>query len=453
MKHRFLCTVCGYIHEGDAPPDECPVCGVGPEAFELMDDEAPAPVAATPAPRPAATHGAGLLILGGGIAALSAVEAARKAAPDVPITLVHREAALPYDRLSLTRLLSGEVERDRLILRPEGWFADQRIRLVHGEARRIDRAARTVHLAGPEALTYDRLLLATGAHAFVPPIPGARREGVQVLRTLADADTLLERGARGGRCVCIGGGLLGLETAGALARRGLEVTVCEEAAWLLHRQLAQSASNRLAGHLSGLGIVVRTGVKVIEIVGDETVRAVRLADGADLPVDLVVIAAGVRPNIGLARDAGLTVGRGVVVDDGLRTSDPDVLAAGDVAEHRGVTWGLWPVAMEQGSLAGRALAGAAVTYDGKPPPTQLKVVAWPVFSVGHVEAQQPDLRAVERDTPGAFVRIVLRGDVIVGGNLIGDTSLAGALRRAVQEGLPLASTPELRAAASQSRDT
>ena len=441
----FRCLVCGYIHEGSEPPDTCAVCGAGREQFVPMAAETRAPAALSAgAAVPESAAGIRWLVLGGGIAGLQAIEASREANPDALLTLVHREPSLPYDRLNLTRYLAGDAERDQLLIRSAAWFEERHIHLVCAEARCLDLTRQLAVLDNGQEIRYDRLVIATGSHAFVPPILGVRRNGVYVLRTLADADAILECARRGARCVCIGGGLLGLEIAGGLAGRGLDVAVLDEAPWLLSRQLAHSAAARLASHLGERGIAIRTGATTAEIAGDESVRAVRLADGTEVPADLVVLAAGVRPNVALARSAGLAVNRGIVVDESLRTSDPRVFAAGDVAEYRGVTWGLWTVALEQGRLAGRALAGQEVFMPESHPPTQLKVLAWPVFSVGRFELETPADRVVERADSARLVRIVLHDDVVVGGNLIGDATLTAALRRAVQERLALAAVPELR---------
>jgi nitrite reductase (NADH) large subunit len=443
---RFRCTICGYIHEGDAPPDHCPVCGAGRDEFVPETDEAPAPTAETPqkaAAIPEHAVSGRWVIVGGGIAGLAAAEAALDAHPDACITLIHREAELPYNRLNLTRYVAGAVARDTLVTRPRSWFEERRIRLVHAEARRLDRTSGRVILDDGEEISYERLLLAMGSHAFVPAVPGVRRSGVHVLRTIGDADTILECARRATRCIVIGGGLLGLETAGGLAARGLEVTILDQARWLLSRQLARSASDRLTMLLGGLGIAIRTGVTTAEITGDESVRAVLLTDGTEVPADLVVIAAGVRPNSALAGSAGLAVNRAVVVDDGLRTNDPCVLAAGDVAEHRGISWGLWTVAMEQGRFAGRALAGEEVAYHGTQPATQLKVLAWPVFSVGRFEPEEPGDQVLEQADTKRFVRVLLRNGAVIGGNLIGDAELAAPLRQAVQEQRPFTAVPKL----------
>jgi nitrite reductase (NADH) large subunit len=447
MKKVFRCLVCGYLHKGDNPPNECPVCGAGPEKFEQVKDEPSSsvressPYAASPKRE---TDGAPRwVVLGGGAAGLSAAEAARELNPDAAVTLVHREAALPYERLNLTRYLAGAVARDRLAIHTNSWFLEHRIHLVHAEAKQLDRARNLVILDHGGELSYDRLVIATGSHAFVPPLPGVRRQGVHVLRTIEDADAILGCAHGAARCVCIGGGLLGLETAGALAMQKLEITVLEESRWLLSRQLAQSAAVRLASHLGEIGIIIRSGVKAAEIVGDESVRAVLLSDGEEVPADLVIIAAGVRPNAGFLQSSGLMIRRGLVVDDSLRTNDPQIFAAGDVAEHQGKVWGLWTVAVEQGRLAGRALAGSDVVFAGNPPATQLKVLAWPVFSVGRFEPEMPGDRVLERTDTTTLVRIMLRNDVIIGANLIGDASLAGVLRRAVSEQLTLSAVPEL----------
>jgi nitrite reductase (NADH) large subunit len=403
-----------------------------------------------PTARPEALAQAHWVILGGGIAGVSAAEAAREASPDARITLIHSEPELPYSRLNLTRYLAGSIARDTLVIQPGPWFEARKICLIHAEARHLDRARRRVVLDDGREISYDRLVLAMGAHAFVPAIPGVRRHGVRVMRTIADADSVLECARRGTRCVCIGGGLLGIETAGGLAGRGLQVTVLDEAPWLLSRQLAPSAAARLAALLREVGITIRAGAKTAEIVGDESVRAVMLADGTEVQADLVIIAAGVRPNAGFARAAGLTVNRAIVVDDGLCTSDPDIFAAGDVAEHRGISWGLWTVALEQGRLAGRALAGVEVRFSGAPPATQLKVLAWPVFSIGHFEAHKPQDHVLEQADEARLVRIVVRNGVVIGGNLIGDATLTGPLRRAVQEQLSLSAVPEFGFLASKS---
>jgi nitrite reductase (NADH) large subunit len=434
---RWRCRVCGHLHDGDAPPEYCPVCAAGPEEFEPFVEE---PAAAVAAGR---QH---LVVVGGGVAALTAVEHARRAAPDAAITLVAREPGLPYYRLNLTRLLAGEVDEASLTMQPQAWFDEARVELLAAEVKALDRAAHSVLLDDGRSLSYDRLVLANGAHPFVPPIPGVTREGVHTFRTQADARALAARAAAGAPCVVIGGGLLGLETAGALARRGMKVTVAEGFGWLLPRQLAEPAGRLLEQHLAGLGLTVRCGVKIEELVGDEMVKGVRLASGEVLPADLVVLSAGVRPNSHLARQAHLEVKSGVLVDDRMATSDPAIFAAGDVAEHRGVVYGIWPAAYAQGAVAGTNAAGSAAEFHGLPPANRLKVLAVDLFSIGQVQATDGSFRVYEQAAEGRYVRLVWRDGALVGANLYGDTAAAGLVKDAIEAGTQIGAATALRAA-------
>ncbi len=472
---KWRCEVCGYIHEGDAPPDECPVCGVGPDMFEpfeeaslppavadvkawrcticneIFEGEAPpknCPVCGADAslfvphepPEAPTSSGSGqerIVVVGGGIAGLSATEYARKYNPQASVTLVHKEPDPPYNRLNLTRFLADEVKEDELQLRSADWYTEQRVDLLPGDVARIDRLEHLVELRDGTMLGYDQLVLANGSHPFVPPIPGVGRDGVYSLRTKANALGILDRVRPGAKCVCLGGGLLGLETAGALTRRGAQVTVLEGFEWLLPRQLAEPAGKLLEARLRALGIDVRCSVRAAEIIGDEAVHGVKLPDDTELPADLVVLATGVRPNSHLARQCGLAVKTGVVVDDEMRTSDEKIFAAGDVAEHRGVVYGLWPTALAQGRVAGTIAGGGKAAFTGMPPATQLKVLDTPVFSVGQFMPTDGGFRVIEHQEGDVYRRLVCRDGAVVGANLFGDTSLASQLRDAVENATQL----------------
>lgn len=434
---RWRCTICDYVAEGGAPPASCPVCGAPQGAFEPYTP--PAPVARS---RRGTDR---IVVLGAGIAGLTAAEKAREVAPDAAITLVSKEPGRPYYRLNLTRRLAGEVDDLALELQPDSWFAEQRIDLLHDPrgATRIDCPNRRVELGSAEQLPYDRLVVATGAHPFVPPLPGITREGVHPLRTRQDVAALLEQAEPGLRCICIGGGLLGLEAAGALQRHGVTVTVLEGFDWLLPRQLARPAGRLLQQEVERIGIAVHCGARIEELTGDERVQAVRLEGGDELPAELVVLATGVRPNSYLARQSGLEVSRGIVVDDSLRTSDESVYAAGDVAEHRGVVYGLWPHAYAQGLVAGANAAGADLEFTGLPPSNRLKVLEQDLFSIGEFEPRDGSYCVYEQEREGRYLRLTIRDGAIVGANLFGDTSLAADLMKWVEGAIQVAELPEL----------
>jgi NAD(P)H-nitrite reductase large subunit/rubredoxin len=430
----WRCTICDHVHQGPEPPDECPVCGASKNLFEPVTEAAAAVGAGETGP---------VVVVGAGIAGVTAADRARATAPDIDITLVSSEPGLPYYRLNLTRYLAGEVGPESLPLQPESWYADRRIDLVHGEVTGIDRTARTVRLRDGRELTYRRLVLTTGSHAFVPPIEGASLGGVHVLRSAQDAVEILERVSDGARCVVIGGGLLGLEAAGALHRQGVAVTVVEGFGWLLPRQLPEPAGRLLADHLQGLGIHLAAKAKVTAIVGDDQARGVNLADGTLLEADFVVLSTGVRPNSYLARQVELKVDRGVLVDDGMFTSDPDILAAGDVAEYRGEVQGIWPTAYAQGVVAGMNAAGGATEYATLPRSNRLKVMDVDLFSIGVVATDDGSYQEWERQDSGSYIRLVSRDGRLVGGALYGDTSLAGPLKEAVESGRQLQECSEL----------
>jgi NAD(P)H-nitrite reductase large subunit len=429
-ERAWRCTVCGYIHHGDSPPDTCPVCGAGSELFELE------PLAQE---LEVVSGSARIVVVGAGIAGVTAIEEARRTAPDADLTLVSREPGHPYNRLNLTRLLAREIDEPALAMVRADWATDRRVELVHGEARSVDRSARQVLLADGRALAYDCLVLATGAHAFVPPLPGVELGGVHTLRTLADARAIAQSAERADACVVIGGGLLGLEAAAAIARQGRPVTVLESHGWLLPRQLAERPARLLEKQLAELGVSVRRSARLSALVGHSQVERVELAEGEALPADLVVVATGVRPDAKLGRDAGLAADRGIQVDDRMVTSDPSILAAGDVAEHQGVVAGIWPVGYSQGRVAGHNAAVGpdsyrVLRYIPEPPATKLKVVAVNVASMGEFLARGPDDQVVEHEQGGEYLRLVLREGQLVGANLLGDAHLASELGAAVERG-------------------
>ncbi|MBL7076085.1 MAG: FAD-dependent oxidoreductase [Kiritimatiellae bacterium] len=422
---RWRCLNCEYIHDGDAPPEFCPVCGAPPERFE--------PVAAA-APAIGTAEAGRVVIVGAGIAGVSAAEAARKHAPDAEILLLSKEEPLPYYRLNLTRYLAGEVGKDELVLQSDAWFKEQNIQVQMGcELCAIDPAKKTLALRDGQSLSYDRLVLAMGAHPFIPPFPGATRENVTALRTLADADRILSAAGEGTRCAVIGGGLLGLETAGALARRGADVTLLEGHGWLLPRQLNQTAARYLEAKVEETGIKLRRQARTQELIGEEGVRGVLLEDGDTIDAELVVIATGVRSNTYIARMAGLEVNRGIVVNDHLQTSQPDIFAAGDVAEHRGVAYGTWGPSQFQGTMAGLNAVGGAAEFAGMPRSNMLKVLGYDLFSIGQVKPEDASYREVEGLHEGHYYSFIFRDSHMVSAILMGDTALSAAVKRVAEQ--------------------
>lgn len=435
MTDYWQCGICDYPHHGSKPPDFCPVCGSPGNLFE--------PLTAGAARNEYETDIHTVVIIGAGIAGLTAAAEARRHSPDVSITILSREPAPPYFRLNLTRFLAGAVTEPDMCMQPQSWFVEQRIDFLVAEVTIIDRGNRLVHLRDGRQLEYDRLVLANGAHPFIPPMLGAMREGVKVLRTREDAHAILARLASTKNVVCIGGGLLGLETAGALARHGLNVTVVEGFAWLLPRQMTPPAGRLLQQRLEADGIAVRCGVQIVEITGDESVHGVLLDNGDELPADFVVITAGVRPNSHVARQSGLKVHGGVVVDDRMVTSDPAILAAGDVAEHLGKLYGIWPASYAQGVVAGANAVGGHSEFNGMAPSNRIKVLDIDLFSIGRIQPEDASTIIHEETHDGAYRAFFCRDGQLVGAVLYGDTGIAGLLKEAVESHRQISEIPEL----------
>jgi nitrite reductase (NADH) large subunit len=421
----WQCSICDHIVRGTSPPEFCPICGAAAALFHPYESVAPSA---------AVSDINKLVILGAGIAGMTAAEEARRQSPDIEISLVSREMALPYFRLNLTRFLAGDVAEEELVIHQKEWFDSQQIHYISGEAHTIDRENHQVILRDGQPLPYDRLILSNGAHPFIPPIPGANRDGVSVLRTLEHARNMVNSLHPGSRVVCIGGGLLGLETAWALQKRGAEVTVLEGFGWLLPRQLPALAADLLQQHLQHRQLTIECGIQVKEITGDEAVRGVLLEDGREIPADMVVLATGIRPNSHLARGCGLKVQNGVIVNDQLATSDEHIFAAGDVAEHHGRVYGIWPASYAQGMVAGTNAVGGDAEFSGIPMTNRIKVLDVDLFSIGQIQPTDASTRIFEVQENGNYRGLVCHDGQVVGAVLYGDMSLTGLMQQAVEKG-------------------
>jgi nitrite reductase (NADH) large subunit len=423
---QWACLNCDYIHHGATPPVTCPVCGLPADQFE--------PCRSVPAVGAPEQEAISIVIVGAGVAGVSAAESIRRASPAAGITLLSKEPDLPYFRLNLTRYLAGEIAVDNLFIHPEEWYRENGIKLrLATELRDIDPDSRRLTLSHDEVLAYDRLILAMGSHPFVPPIPGINRESVTVLRTVRDADGILGQCRPGLPCAIIGGGVLGLETAGALARRGVSVTLLEGFGWLMPQQLNQTAGDLLARYATDLGISIRTNVRITQIDGDDRVRSIILESGESIPAELVIVTAGVRSNTYLLRRANLEVNQGVVVTDTLQTSRKEIFAVGDIAEHRGMTYGAWAPAQFQGVIAGLNALGKKVEFAGIPRSNTLKVLNYELFSIGQVHPHDGSFQTFDSREHGQYHCFVFRDGQLVGAILLGEMRLAAAIKNLIEK--------------------
>jgi NADPH-dependent 2,4-dienoyl-CoA reductase/sulfur reductase-like enzyme/ferredoxin len=381
--------------------------------------------AASPPPFQIAADVRRVVVIGHGIAGVTAADFVRRFHPDCEIDLVGREPHQLYNRMAITRLLDGRSAMQGLYLQKEKWYEDKRItNWLNTEALRVDRQAQQVHLATGDVLDYDRLILTTGSRSFVPPIPGVDGSRTFVMRDADDA-VAIRRAAQRWQCrsvVVAGGGTLGLETAYALSKLNVSVMVLERSPHLLKRQLDARAAALLQSYLGNLGIDVVCNAEVEQVLrSPDRCMQLQTSDGQRLACDLLVMAAGITPYTELARDAGLAVNRGIAVDAGMRTSDPRVYAAGDCASIDGAVAGLWPPAVKQAEVAARNCLGDSQIYVPGPSVTKLKVVGVDLTSLGRFQQiagerviiqEEPDeqrYRKLVVDATGRVVGAILMG--------------------------------------------
>lgn len=385
-KKKWRCLVCGQVFEGEEPPAVCPACGVGRENFvpEKIEDEFCNDTSEK------------FLIVGGGIAALSAAAAIRKRNRTGTITMLTEEAVKPYYRPALSDYLGAEIPDERFYVYDDGWYAENRVEVkVSSRVTALNTSSKTVILENGETACYDKLIWATGARSNLPPIPGADQTGVFALRNLADAKLLKEAISNSKRAVVIGGGVLGLEAVEEMLAQGLEVAVVEFSPRIMPRQLDESASLRLQNLMADKGVQLYLGAGTDSILGDGSATGVKLNNGVVLEADLVLLSTGTKPNVELAKEAGLLVDRGIVVDACMRSSASNVFAAGDVAQVGDRLIGLWPVSLEMGRIAGANAAGDWLEYTEPILSTMLAAFDREIFSVGEVNLPAEECRVIE----------------------------------------------------------
>ena len=472
MENKYQCMVCGYIHEGEQPPDTCPVCGVDRDGFEALeqqiatkeikgyrcincgyfDEKQPdlCPVCGVTHDQfqivyeeEASVHSdfrGHVVILGGGVAGITAATELRRLSENAQITVISGEETLPYYRLNLTRFLSDDLSLTDMKLYDQYWYDEQRIRLfTHQVAVDIDRTGRSIHCFDGTVIKYDYLIIAMGAHAFVPPIEGSHLPRVSSFRYLSEAMLLKEMSQRNEKLLVLGGGVLGLEIAGAMAKQKTKVVILESSDHLMPRQLDSEGGAVLENILKNMGIEVSYGVRTKGI--EETYESAILSaeDGRVFEGDRIVLATGVRSNTYLARKSELTVHQGIVVDDFMRTSDPLIYAVGDVCEHYGQTYGLWQIAVMQGRTAAHHICGSIEPFGAVPRANTLKVLDVALFSIGEINALDGSYRQYRKLTDETYIKFIVKDQCISGAICIGHEKVAMKLKFIVEKQLQMPS--------------
>ncbi len=373
-----------------------------------------------------------LVMVGNGMAGVRTLEELLKISPDLyDITVFGAEPHPNYNRILLSPVLAGEQTLDEIVLNPLSWYEEHNIKLHLGKkVVDVDRNKRIVKASDGTEEAYDRLLIATGSNPFILPVPGKELEGVIAYRDIADTNTMIDAAAKYKHAVVIGGGLLGLEAANGLMLRGMQVTVVHIMPWLMERQLDDTAGKLLQKSLEDRGLKFMIGAQTQALIGDQDggkggrVMAVQFKDGTEVPADLVVMAAGIRPNTELAEKIGLHCNRGIVVNDTMQTiTDPRMYSVGECAAHRGIAYGLVAPLFEQGKVCATHLAEFGIgRYQGSQTSTKLKVTGIDLFSAGDFMGGEGCEEIVMSDPyGGVYKKLVIKDDKLIGACMYGDT--------------------------------
>lgn len=419
---KWRCLVCGYIAEGDQPPEACPVCGVGPDQFEEIT------VAETGFVSEKAER---FVIVGNGAAGTTACEEIRKRNKKCSIEIISSENVIGYNRPMLTKGILSDVDPVNFFIKPQEWYTENNIKLSLGvTVKEIRKDEKELVLINEETRKYDKLILATGAEAFIPPIKGAEQEGVYAIRSLEGVKKLQELLKQVKNTVVIGGGILGLEAAWELKKAGKEVAIIELSANIMNKQLDERGSELLkdATEKSGIRVITNTGIE--EISGEGTATGVKLSDGIFVSGDLVICSTGVRQNIGLAKEIGIETARSIIVNEKMETSEKDIYACGDCAEYNGINYAIWGQAVEMGKTAGINAVGDEYRYEAFVPSNSFSGMGTSLFAVGDNGKSSDKLYKTFEIYDGAkntYEKLYFINNRFSGGILIGDVSKSAKL--------------------------
>ncbi|MEK4189785.1 nitrite reductase large subunit NirB [Paenibacillus sp. FSL L8-0494] len=378
-----------------------------------------------------------LILVGNGMAGIGTLEQILKLGGAYDITVFGSEPHPNYNRIMLSYVLEGSKTINDIILNDWNWYEDNNITLHTGTTvTRIDEHSKQVIADNGMAVSYDKVIIATGSNSFILPVPGCDKEGVVGFRDIADCDAMLAAAKQYNKAAVIGGGLLGLEAAKGLVNLGMDVTVVHLMEDLMERQLDRNASSMLQAELERQGVKFAMGKQTVELTGEQRVSGLQFSDGTTLAADFVVMAVGIKPNITVAKESGIAVNRGIVVDDYLQTSMQNVYSIGECAEHRGVCYGLVAPLFEQGMVLAKHLCGSDTNpYEGSIVSTKLKISGVDVFSAGEfMDSPEHTVISSKDEWKRTYKKILLKDNVIVGAVLFGDVTESANLQKLVKQG-------------------
>lgn len=422
----WKCIVCNEEFEGDVPPEICPACGADREQFvEVKKEEIEFKISKKEK----------YVIIGNGAAGYYAADAIRKRNSEAELQIISSEKVLTYYRPQLSDLLVEDVNEKRFFLSPEEWYDRKDINmLLDTRVEAINKDKNTLTLQSGEEVSYDKLIIATGSSNFIPPITGVERQGVFTLRDIDDLNVIKDTMKGATNAVIVGGGLLGIEAASELKKSGLNITIVELMPRLLPIQLDSEGSEIFEKEVLASGITALKNESAEEVLGDGKVTGLKLKSGKILPADFIIFSVGIRPNKGLAEKAGIKVDRGVVVNQNMETSVPNIYACGDVAQIEDRVYGNWPAAIEMAKVAGANAVGEKVAFKDFVNSTVFSALNVELYSAGEIPTKNANVIEIgyRDDSRKVYKKLFFKNDVLIGGILLGDRSKAIKVNKAIQ---------------------
>lgn len=380
-----------------------------------------------------------IVIIGNGIAAITAVKSIREIDQESEIHLFGEEPFYPYNRVRLSKGLLGNLEEEKILLQKKEWYEAKNVKLhIDTKVASVDTSKKIITTSAEDTFGYTKLLIASGAYNFKPPVPGIDIPGVCTLRTLRDAWDIVEKVKHEQKIINIGGGIQGLETAWILSQMGKKVGLVELLPRLMPRQLDEQASKILEKVVRSHGIEVMLGTQLNEIVGMDKVEGIKTAQEQTIGCDMITYSVGIRPNIGFLIDTPIKINKGIIVDEKMRTSMEGIYAAGDVAEYEGAIYGLWNIAIEHGKVAGSNMVGKNEIYKHIVPVTTLSAFNLSLFSMGVIEDNKAtDIVLEDRSAENVYHKVYIHNNKVIGAIVIGDIKYSPALKAAIEKELDL----------------
>ncbi len=424
---KWRCKICGYIHAGETAPEICPVCGAASGEFQIIEDSLRAP---TPSPVKR------IIIIGNGAAGMDAARTIRENSASTEILMFSEEPHAFYSRIHLSTFIGDESDMGSITIYPESWYRQQKIEVRLGTTiTNLNPRKKQVTDGKGKVHAYDKLILACGAGPSVPPIDGIKKQGVFVLRNLEHALTIRAYSRNCQSAAVVGGGILGIEAASSLARQDLRVSIFEISDRLMSRQLDDAGATVLQSILEKRGISCHCNTRVQSFGGNDKLEYLQAGSRGKIEEQLAVISAGIVPNTRLAGKAGIKLNRGIVVNEKMETSHPDIYAAGDVAEYQGNIYGIWPAAVDQGIIAASNALGMERSYNGTTPLHILKVAGIEMTAVGKkYRDENGEEEIIHLDTHnGKYVKLVHNRKVLSGAIVLGIPGIGFRLEKLIKQ--------------------